>query len=158
MEEKDIEKVLRRLGAKASSRGYSYIAYGMSLVSGDDRCLEYITKSLYVDTAHHFNTSVACVERDIRSVVEGIWKTGERDFLSEVCGGEPAERRPSNKEFFEMLRSYFARASADGGTGCPDGCCASCHYVKELQEKMERLIEENRQLRVLLGKEEEYSN
>lgn len=153
MEEKDIKRVLRRLGAKTSSRGYSYIAYGMSLMSEDDGCLEYIMKSLYVDTARRFHTSAACVERDIRSVVEGIWKTGECGFLSEVCGGEPAARRPSNKKFFEILRDYFVRASADDGKGCQDGCCAGCHYVKELQEKIGRLVEENRHLKALLGRE-----
>lgn len=153
MEEKDIKKVLRRLGAKTSSCGYSYIAYGMSLVSEDGSCLEYITKSLYVDIAHHFHTSAACVERDIRSVIESIWKTGDRDFLAEICGSEPAMRRPSNKKFFEMLHGYLARASEDGEKECQDGRCAGCPYAKEMQGKMERLQEENRQLKAMLGKE-----
>ncbi len=39
MKEEEIKKVLRRFGVRASSRGYSYIAYGMSLISEDVCCL-----------------------------------------------------------------------------------------------------------------------
>lgn len=90
MKEEEIKKVLRRFGVQASSRGYSYIAYGISLISEDVSGLEYITKGLYMDIAYRFNTSAACVERDIRSAVEDIWKTEDSDLLTEICGGEQA--------------------------------------------------------------------
>lgn len=166
MKEEEIKKVLRKLGVKASSRGYSYIAYGMPLVSGDEGYLEFITKGLYVDIAHRFNTSAACVERNIRSAVEGIWKTEDSGFLAEICGDTPAARRPSNKKFLEMMHSYFIRASGNGAKEYPDGCCAGCPcggrregcpYAKGMQERVERLQGENRQLKALLGREEECS-
>ena len=80
--ESEIKSTLRRLGVKTTNRGYSYVTYGILLTLKDKNYLEYITKNLYVDIAHNFNTSDLCVERDIRTTVEAIWNT---DDTKEAC-------------------------------------------------------------------------
>lgn len=151
MTEQGVKEILRRLGVNTSTQGYSYIAYGAALALEDSGCLRYITKGLYVDIARRFGTSVPCVERDIRTAVEAIWRTEDRGLLGEICGGKPSDRRPANRKFFQMLHVYFTRlpdSTAGGqsgfwcsrtGSGCPE--------LKALQEEAGRLREENRQLR-----------
>ena len=154
-DEKEIKEVLRRLGMGTSSCGYSYIAYGMTLALRDESCMEHITKELYVDIAHRFGTSVGCVERDIRTAVETVWRTEDRELLTELCGGTPAAKRPTNKEFFRMLYGYFTKlpdGSWDGIMKPPVGFWCSrngreCPQLKTLQDEIGRLMEENRRLK-----------
>ena len=79
--EKFVGKVLRNLGAERSYRGFDYITYGTALVVKDGRKLYYITKSLYPEIAIKYKTTWRCVERDIRTIVDTIWKNGDKEFL-----------------------------------------------------------------------------
>lgn len=162
LSEDKIKEVLRRLGVNTFSCGYSYISHGVLLTLKDEEYLQYITKNLYVDIAHQFHTSTACVERDIRSAVEVIWRTQNNELLPEICGGIPTVKRPSNKQFFKMMYDYFVK-TADKGEGRHTGKYSvhflcdrigkECPYAKVLYEEAEKLREENRQLKSMLERE-----
>lgn len=150
--EDEIKNTLRRLGAKTANRGYSYITYGIMLTLKDKSCLDYITKNLYVDIAHNFNTSGSCVERDIRTVVESIWKTDDTELLMEICNSDSIPKRPPNRKFFEMMYDYFSKISdseidklyAEFPTdfSC-DKIGEQCPKLESLCKKLFRLKEEN---------------
>lgn len=157
MTEQGVKETLRRLGVNTSTQGYSYIAYGVALALEDSGCLRHITKGLYVDIARRFGTSASCVERDIRTAAEAIWRTEDRGLLGEICGGEPTARRPANRELFRMLHGYFTRLPDSGGnvTERQSSWCSrtgsGCPELKALREEAERLREENRRLRSIAG-------
>lgn len=157
--EEEIKNLLRKLGAKAANHGYSYITYGILLTLKDKSYLEYITKNLYVDIAHNFNTSGSCVERDIRTVVESIWKTDEKELLLEICNGASLTRRPPNRKFFEMMYDYFIKVSSkeadELSVSFPaDFSCdkleEQCVHLKNLYKELVRVNKENIRLTRLL--------
>lgn len=157
--EDKIKQTLRTLGVKTSNCGYSYITYGILLTLKDKSYMEYITKSLYVDIAHQFNTSAECVERDIRTVLESIWENGDKELLAEICGVSYDAKRPSNKKFFEVMYEYFTEVLCQNegmisDASHPDFWCSKldkeCLQVKALHEETEKLRTENMQLRDML--------
>lgn len=160
MTEQGVKETLRRLGVNTSTQGYSYIAYGVALALEDSGCLRHITKGLYVDIARRFGTSASCVERDIRTAAEAIWRTEDRGLLGEICGGEPTARRPANRELFWMLHGYFTRLPESGGNAAErqaSWCSrtgSGCPELKALRKEAERLEEENRRLKGMPEKPE----
>lgn len=100
--------VLHQLGIGKSYKGYDYILYSLELISHDANSLTCITKTLYIDVAHKFQTSSTCVERNIRKVIEVIWKDVEenRFCIKQVFGIRYLKIKPSNKEFLELLYEY----------------------------------------------------
>lgn len=104
--EKEIKFILRQFGVKVSCIGYKYVIYGILLVLQDSTRLKHITKLLYVDIACKYDTSISCVERNIRTVVESIWNTDNKELLFEVCNSV-IPHRPTNTEFFNLMYEYF---------------------------------------------------
>ena len=71
--ERETNVILYDLGIMKPYMGYRYIIYAMQILDKDEDCINYVTKSLYVEIAHFFNTNIYCVERDMRRVIEKIW-------------------------------------------------------------------------------------
>jgi len=102
----DVRNLLLQLEINRSYTGFEYIIYGVELVINDRNCLNYITKSLYLDIAKEYNTSWTQVERNIRTVVNAIWKNGNKELLKMICGGKII-KKPKNKEFFLLISDYI---------------------------------------------------
>lgn len=100
--------VLHQLGIGKSYKGYDYILYSLELIAHDANCLTCITKTLYIDVAQKFQTSGTCVERNIRKVIEVIWKDIEENhfYIKQIFGIRHLRTKPSNKEFLELLYEY----------------------------------------------------
>ena len=100
--------VLHQLGIGKSYRGYDYILYAIEVIGEDESVLTGITKVLYIDIAREFHTSDTCVERNIRKVIEVIWKhsANNRPFIIQIFGTKFGVQKPSNKEFLELLYEY----------------------------------------------------
>ena len=66
-------------------------------------------KILYIDIAREFHTSDRCVERNIRKVIEVIWKKSEinKTLILEIFGSKYESYKPSNKMFLELLYEYI---------------------------------------------------
>lgn len=79
-----ISAVLRYLGVGQSYQGYEYVVDGIRLVLEDSDRLKYITKSLYPDIAKKYHTSWNCVERNIRTVIDVIWRQDNEKYLLEI--------------------------------------------------------------------------
>lgn len=110
MEYKLVAKsVLHQLGIGQSYSGYDYILYAIELIEQDESVLKGITKILYIDMAREFQTSHTCVERNIRKVIEVIWKQPPENqaLIRKIFGRRFLQHKPSNKEFLELLYEYI---------------------------------------------------
>lgn len=103
-----VKSVLHQLGIGKLYSGYNYILYAIELIEQDESVLNGITKILYIDIAKEFQTSHTCVERNIRKVIEVIWKQSEvnKSMILKIFGRRFLTRKPSNKEFLELLYEY----------------------------------------------------
>lgn len=101
--------ILQQLGITKRYSGYDYILHGIDLIMHDEAFLTNITKVLYIDIAKKYHTSHTCVERNIRKVIEVIWKHAEdnQPILDKYFGASYLNRKPSNKEFFQLLSEYI---------------------------------------------------
>ena len=101
--------VLHQLGIGKSYSGYDYILYAIELIEQNESVLTGITKILYIDIAREFHTSDRCVERNIRKVIEVIWKKSETNqtVILEIFGSKYKVYKPTNKEFLELLYEYI---------------------------------------------------
>ena len=102
--EKETELLLRKLGVNGSYIGYSQISFGVKIVIENPLSLTHICKGLYVDIAIHFNTTPCCVERNIRTVRNLIWKKADRELLKNIFGD--TDELPRNAEFMDDLAFY----------------------------------------------------
>ena len=100
------EQLLRRLGLSGRLKGFGYATSMIEQVTEDPSAVRLITKSLYPETARHFQASVSAVERDLRTLVHSCWSHGDRAFL-EVVAGRHIPRRPTNSEFLDLVAAYL---------------------------------------------------
>ena len=101
-----IDEVLKSLGIRRTYKGYYYVADAVRLVMEDASLLLYISKSLYPEIARLHNTTINCVERDIRTVVKRCWGSEYADVL-ESMAGIPRDERPTSGEFIDILSGYL---------------------------------------------------
>ena len=106
--ERETSDLLRSLGVNNSYVGFRYTIYGVIRSIHDPGLLTYISKGLYVEIAHRYNTSVNCVERNIRTIIKTIWLNGNKELLGEVFGTE-LEQKPRNGAFIDALANYIVR-------------------------------------------------
>ena len=137
------KSVLHQLGISKSYSGYDYILHAFELIEQDENVLTGITKILYIEIAREFHTSHTCVERNIRKVIEVIWKNQQSNhaLLLKIFGSHFLESKPSNKEFLELLYAYiqsnnlFEKILHKDNFICPiskDVCIAYTKLVEKL--------------------------
>lgn len=110
MEYRTITKsVLHQLGIGKTYSGYDYILRSIELIMLNEEVLSNVTKILYIDIAKEYHTSQTCVERNIRKVIEVIWKHADenRVKIQHIFGEKYLTNKPSNKEFLELLYEYI---------------------------------------------------
>ena len=104
-----IYALLQQMGASSSYTGFFHTAYAVFLIIGEPRRLLLVTKWLYPDVAEYFHTSWSAVERNIRTVVDLVWKS-HPEQLSRIAG-YPLEKRPSSSQFIFILAEYLSADS-----------------------------------------------
>lgn len=102
---KPIYDMLKSLGIHRTYKGYYYVAEAVRLVMRDASLLLYISKSLYPAIAKAYDTSISCVERNIRTVVTTCWESEYVDAL-EMIAGVPLYKKPTSGEFIDILANY----------------------------------------------------
>lgn len=104
--EKEAQNLLRNLGVNSSYIGFYYIAYGIAIAMKDPYLMVHIYKGLYVEIAIHFHTSVANVERNMRTVINMIWTKGNTQLLNKIFEKEMTSR-PNNTIFVDGMSHYI---------------------------------------------------
>jgi len=99
--EREAIRLLRRIGITGEYLAQPYLVQILKLMyqSDDPRCS---AKCLYLDTARRYNTSIICVERNIRTAAEVAYRTEHHEELDRIAGA-PLHRRPSNKQLIDIL-------------------------------------------------------
>ncbi len=103
--QKDITNILHDVGIPAHIKGYTYLRKAISLVFYNQDYLGQITKTLYPEIAHFFNSSSSRVERAIRHAIEIAWNRGNIEYIDKIFGFTvSAEKaKPTNSEFIAMI-------------------------------------------------------
>ena len=101
------KQTLRLLGINNSYKGYAYLILAVHLVIKNPDILTNICKGLYIDIAAQFNTTVFCVERNIRTVKNHLWKCGDEVVLHKVFGALYCCKVPTNATFIDALSYYI---------------------------------------------------
>ena len=106
--ERETSNLLRRLGVNNSYIGFRYTIYGVIRSVHEPDLLSYISKGLYVEIAVRYKTSVGCVERNIRTIINTIWLHGDRNLLNQVFGFELAQSRGTAPLLMRWLIMLYA--------------------------------------------------
>ena len=69
---RDIQKLVRSLGIGGNYQGYRYLLYALSLCLQNEDYLLSVSKLLYPEIAHTYQTSASSVERNLRTVVSSV--------------------------------------------------------------------------------------
>ncbi len=100
--------LMRSLGISGTHLGYYYLHTAVELVLEDRERLLMISKLLYPKIAAIHNTTPACVERNLRTVITACWNRGDRERLYQVAGCR-LQHKPTNGEFIDLLACYIRK-------------------------------------------------
>lgn len=112
MEKEMMKMLLWKLGANYSYAGFDFVIAAVEILEKDRKALQYITKELYLPIALKYDTTEKCVERNIRTIVNAVWKYGNRELLEEVAGRKLKEK-PNNRDFFAILLWFIESQDLD---------------------------------------------
>lgn len=100
------KRTLRLLGINHSYKGYAYLILAVHVVIINPDILTNICKGLYIDIAAQYNTSVSCVERNIRTIKNHLWECGDKEVLRKIFGDLYCCKVPTNAAFIDALSYY----------------------------------------------------
>ncbi len=100
-----ITKLLHDLGIPSHIKGYQYIRDGIQIIYDRPDVIGGITKELYPELAHKYETTVSRVERAIRHAIEVSWNRGSWDLMDEIFGHsvDIDKAKPTNSEFIVTI-------------------------------------------------------
>lgn len=100
------ENLLRQLGVNASYIGFQYTVYGITKNIKNPELITYICKGLYAEIATQYHVNISNVERNIRTIINTIWASGNKTLLDEICGTELI-KKPKNAFFIDAISQYI---------------------------------------------------
>ena len=100
-----VTNIIHEVGVPAHIKGYQYLREAIMMVVNDIDVINQITKSLYPQIAHKFNTTPSRVERAIRHAIEVAWGRGQQDAVENIFGYtiSASKGKPTNSEFIAMI-------------------------------------------------------
>ena len=102
----EIETALIAIGVPSSLIGFQYVVDAIGMVVKDRNAIHSITDGIYGDIAVKYNTTITCVERRIRHLIEVAYQRGNVKKLEEYVGYPNTKSgKLANGEFI----SNFAR-------------------------------------------------
>lgn len=107
VQQEDIAKLLRSMGATGNLRGFDYIVFIIYQKLQHPNQHYWTTKMAYPETAVHFNVTPASVERSIRTTIGVIWDKYDHSDIDRVAGRH-LEDLPTNSEFLDIVAAYLS--------------------------------------------------
>ena len=100
-----ISKILHDLGIPSHIKGYQFLRDAVGMVFEKPEMIGGITKELYPELAHKYDTTVSRVERAIRHAVEISWNRGDIDLMDKIFGHsvDIDRAKPTNSEFIVTI-------------------------------------------------------
>lgn len=103
--------ILKQFRINNLYKGCDYIASSINYIHENNTTYMPVTKILYVDIARQYNTSSKCVEKDIRKVIEAIWRYDKnKPIISNIFDTRYLTHRPSNMKFLLSLYRHIEAA------------------------------------------------
>ncbi len=102
-EEESIATLLRQLCVPMHMVGLKYLSCAIDLAANDSSLLNSIIGELYPRVAVRFETSVAAVEKAIRSVILVSWNSCDRVTLRQFFGYQIAKNKPTSSAFIAVI-------------------------------------------------------
>ena len=95
-----VTNIIHEVGVPAHIKGYQYLREAIIMVVKDIDVINQITKSLYPQIAHKFNTTPSRVERAIRHAIEVAWGRGQQEVVENIFGYtiSAVKGKPTNSE------------------------------------------------------------
>ena len=108
-----VSTLLHDLGIPSHVRGYKYIREGILILYTSNDLLTLVTKDIYPEIAHKYETTIPRVERSIRHAIEISWMRGDIKLMEDLFGNSiDFERsRPTNSEFLTTLADRIKLSS-----------------------------------------------
>lgn len=109
-----IRRALQQFGITPNLNGHAYLVEAIQRAL-EEQGVHGITKILYPDLAHQFNTLPHCVEHSIRSAVSKAWDRGNAEKRSILFEGvfDQFRTAPSNTKFLLAMCEYLHRTMDD---------------------------------------------
>ena len=103
--EAQVTAVIHEIGVPAHIKGYQYLREAIVLAIRDMDIINAVTKVLYPEVAHRFNTTPSRVERAIRHAIEVAWDRGDLETLQKYFGYtvSKVKGKPTNSECIAMI-------------------------------------------------------
>lgn len=103
-----IQLLLHTTGVFSHYCGYQYFVRTVELAIQNPTRLQCIHKELYVTVASEYSTSVASVERDIRTVRDVMMRNGGHELLAEMTGCTVwSDNKPYPKDLIAIFCDYL---------------------------------------------------
>ena len=106
----EVYSLLSRLGLSANYAGFRQAAVAIQLAVQNPDYLILVSKRLYPEVANQFHTTWQCVERNIRTLVQHVWKT--RPEAISAIAQWPKDQKPTVSQFIALMASYFLKFSS----------------------------------------------
>ena len=104
-----ISNLLHSLGIPSHVRGYKYIREGILLLYKNSNLVTFVTKEIYPEIAHKYETTTSRVERAIRHAIEISSIRGDLKLMEELFGNsiDFEKSKPTNSEFLTTIADLF---------------------------------------------------
>lgn len=99
-----ITREIQQIGLSPGIKGFRYVRHAIYLMAESEKCRS-MMKEIYPAVAKKFETTTACVERDIRHAIEGAWTHGSMTRIDEVFGFsvDADKGKPTNSAFISTI-------------------------------------------------------
>ncbi len=103
-----IQFLLHTAGVFSYYYGYQYFIRSVELAVQNPERLQSIQKEIYIIVASEFQTSIASVERDIRTIRDVMMKNGGEQLLIEMTGSPGwAHKIPYPRDLIAIFSQYL---------------------------------------------------
>lgn len=102
-----IKSILYQLGVNSTYLGYYYLTLAITIAIEEEENLIYISKNIYPRIAEQYHTSIACVERNIRTAADVMFRHGNQKLLLEIF--DNSKKRPKNSKLISYLALYVKK-------------------------------------------------
>lgn len=99
-----ITREIQKLGFPPNVKGFKFVRYAIYLRM-EDELPRSVMHVIYPAVAEKFDTTVSCVERNIRHGIEKTWIQGSMSYIDEVFGFtvDADKGKPTNSAFIETM-------------------------------------------------------
>lgn len=105
-----IKYILYQLGVNSTYLGYYYLTLAIAIAIEEEENLLYISKNIYPRIAEKYHTSVSCVERNIRTAADVMFRHESPQLLAEIFIDN--KNRPKNSKLISCLALYVKKQIA----------------------------------------------